>query len=209
MSVSALPATHAAKPPLWRRGVYIVGPFLIWGAYAVLLFPYILIRGFGDELLPWLDGAAIETAVFRVNAPALMQFWWYPGNEWLDFGGFILHLSWFFLPAVPGLAVLLFERSRLMEMFAWMLVMSYLGNVTFFLFPLEPPWMDGTTVRVLQERAFIEYTGIDNNPVAAFPSFHAGLPMLLAIFFFIRSNRLRSLAWVALASSLLISPAVV
>lgn len=207
--VSVLPARPVVRPPLWWRLLYVVGPLLVSAVYVAMLLPYLRLRSYADEFLPWLDGAAIEQAIVRGNAPAALQSLWYPGNEWLDFAGFGLHIGWFFLPIVMALALAVFERGKLAEMFAWLLVMAYIGNVMFFLFPLEPPWMDDSVSRILIDRSFINYTGLDDNPVAAFPSFHAGVPLLLTMFFAMRSERLKSLAWIPFAATLLISFAVV
>ena len=210
MSVLAPPASRRSSPPtLWRRVVFIAGPSLIWAAYWALLLPYLQLRSYGDELLPWLDGAAIETAIFRFNAPEALQTALYPGNEWLDFAAFMLHMSWFFVPVFAAIAIMVFERTKLMEFCIWILCMAYVGNLLFFLFPLEPPWMDAGVSRVLSERQFIQYARVDNNPVAAFPSFHAGIPLLITLFFLFRSERLKPLAWVSGAATLFISVAVV
>lgn len=209
MPISVLPKRPAAEPPLWWRLLYVIGPLLIASIYVAMLLPYLRLRSYGDEFLPWLDGAAIEQFVFRGNAPAALQSMWYPGNQWLDLAGFALHIGWFFLPILMALAIAVFERGKLAELFAWLLVMAYIGNVMFFLFPLEPPWMDESVSRILTDRSFISYTGVDNNPVAAFPSFHAGVPLLLTIFFVMRSERLKRLAWVTFAATILISFAVV
>jgi membrane-associated phospholipid phosphatase len=62
----------------------------------------------------------------------------------------------------------------------------YLASIVFLLCPVEPPWMEIGSVRVLEVRAFIEYTGVDTNQVAAMPSLHAGLPAMLGLFALVR-----------------------
>ena len=70
--------------------------------------------------------------------------------------------------------------------------------------------MDGPGItRILLDRSFIQYTVLDNNPFAAFPSMHACLPMVLTLFFFLRCDRARFLGWFTLVYSLLIGFAVV
>jgi hypothetical protein len=54
--------------------------------------------------------------------------------------------------------------------------------------------MEIGSVRVLQERAFIEYTGVDTNQVAAMPSLHAGLPAALGLFALLRLRWRRAAA---------------
>jgi hypothetical protein len=50
---------------------------------------------------------------------------------------------------------------------------------------------------VLAERAFVTYTQLDDNPFAAFPSLHAGFPLVIGLFFLLRCGRTRRLGWVA------------
>ncbi|MGE5597404.1 MAG: phosphatase PAP2 family protein [Hyphomicrobiales bacterium] len=184
---------------------------LSWALFLLLVNPYLLLRAKGDELRGWYHLGDLERAVFQGRTPTtLLQRGIYSHDlVWLDFAGFALHLSWFFLPFVAGILVTVFERDRLPELLGWLIAAFYVAALSFLVFPVRPPWMDPGVHRVLVERSFINYTGIDNNPVAAFPSLHACIPMLLGLFFALRGRRLRFLRGLFFALALAIGFAVV
>lgn len=196
---------------LWpRRLLYFAAIPIVWLGTVVLGTGYVQLRSWGATTLPWNDGAAIEHGIFRFDAPRFLQDELYTRDlRWLDYSGFLLHASWFFLPIAFGAVVTLFERRRMMEYFAWLLVASYIACTLFVLFPVTPPWMEPGVSRVLLVRSFVEYAQLDDNPVAAFPSLHAGLPMTIALFFLLRCGRARIAGWVAMAFALAIGVAVV
>ncbi|MEP6871681.1 MAG: phosphatase PAP2 family protein [Anaerolineaceae bacterium] len=161
--------------------------------------------------MPWRDVEPIEGAVFFGHPPGdLLQRHLYARNlVWLDFAGFLLHASWFFLPFAVGGLITIFERRRLLEFLAWLAVAAYISDIGYLFFPVRPPWMEPDFVRVLVVRAFVNYTGVDDNPVAAFPSLHAAIPLAMALFLWLRCARLRPLAWPVFAFCAAISFAVV
>jgi membrane-associated phospholipid phosphatase len=168
----------------------------------VLILGYAAVRSLGDHLLPVHDPASIERALFGGISPHALQSALYsPDRRWLDYAGFLLYSGWFFLPLGFGLIVTVFERQRLMEYLAWLVTASYLSDVLFILFPTKPPWMDGSASRILLQRSFVHYTELDNNPLAAFPSLHAGLPLVIGLFFLLRCTRTRWLGWIAVLMS--------
>ena len=193
-----------------RRLLYVAGPAIVWAATLVLGTGYVALRSLGATTFPWNDGSSIEQALFHVDAPRFLQSHIYAHNlEWFDFLGFLLHLSWFFLPVAFGLLITLFERRRMMEYFAWLLVGTYIACAMFVVLPVTPPWMEPGVTRILAARSFVEYTQMDVNPVAAFPSLHAGTPMMIALFLLIRCKRVRWAGYVAMGFTLAISFAVV
>lgn len=182
----------------------------LWIAAPILATGYVQIRALGGHTLPWNNGAAIEHAVLHFDLPRLLQQNVQPSQAgWLDAACYGLHASWFFLPAAFAALITVFERRRLMEYFGWMLVSAYVASAIFVVLPVTPPWMEAGTERILVARGFIPYTQLDDNPVAAFPSLHAGWPMVIALFFLFRCDRLRWAGYVAGAVSLAISFAVV
>jgi membrane-associated phospholipid phosphatase len=186
----------------WRL-LYAAVPFLLWAVYAALIVPYTAIRSVGDDLFPWHDGASFELGPGAWSATQALQEALYSRDlVWLDFAGFLLHIGWFFVPLAFAVALVVLERRRLMEYFGWLLAAAYVSTLGYLLFPLTPPWMSPGISRVLVDRSFIHYTSLDNNPVAAFPSLHAGLPLVIALFFFFRCARARRLGWVALVLAL-------
>lgn len=190
---------------------FVVAPAILWALYALAIAGYAAVRSVGDQLLPWVDLEPVERAVFLGTVPpAWLQAHVYERDlVWLDFAGFALHFVWFWVPLAFGLLITLFERERLLEYLGWIVVASFTADIGFLLLPAEPPWMVDGAVRVLQVRSFVEYTALDNNPVAAFPSLHAGVPAVIALFLAVRCSRLRPLAWVAGVFSFAVGLAVV
>lgn len=193
-----------AAPGLARRATWIAAPAVLWISYSLLIAGYALIRGFGDSWLPVRDGEALERALLRSSPPHALQAWFGADNSALALPGLLLHLSWFWVPPFFGIFFTLLERRKLAELFGWIVVASYLSNLGYLLFPLSPPWMHDGVTRVLAEQTFFKYSEADNNPYASFPSMHAGLGMVIALFCFMRADRLRWMGWIALADSLLL-----
>ncbi|MGE3073075.1 MAG: phosphatase PAP2 family protein [Dehalococcoidia bacterium] len=198
-------------PYLLMRARPFSVPAICWSVYCLLLFPYVWIRSVGDEWLPWHNGAHLESAIFGGSATELLQEHIYSHDlVWFDFGGFLLHLTWFAAPLAVFVLINVYERHRFPEFLLWSTTMAYMSTIGILLLPLTPPWMASHQVtRILEQRQFIPYTGLDNNPVAAFPSLHAGLPMMMALFLLIRCPRLRVAAVLAFAYSLAMGFAVV
>ena len=166
---------------------------------------YIAIRGVADGAFAARTPLGVENWVFHSTPTVVLQSNVYDrGLVWFDFLAFLLHAAWFSLPIAFGIIVTLIERRRLAEFLAWMLTAAYLSDAVFVLAPTTPPWMVPGVHRVLLERAFVKYTELDNNPVAAFPSLHAGLPLVIGLFFLLRCERTHRLGWVAVALSLAI-----
>lgn len=157
-------------------------PFACWALYAVFFAAHVWLRSLGDDWLAWRSLAGAERFVFLGHLPSnVLQS---PGDTplWADLVAFGTHLSWFFVPIVVGVVLTATRRPLLMEYFVWLLVTFFVADVCFLLVPVIPPWMDGSASRILLERQFINYTGVDSNPVASLPSLHAALPLVIALF---------------------------
>jgi membrane-associated phospholipid phosphatase len=193
---ATIPLTTARGTSIRRALVRIVSPVLIWGVYAALLVPYVLIRGVCDELFAPKNIEPFESALFFGHRPTdLLQDGLSGEAFWTV--GFLTHLSWFFLPLAWGLVVVALNRERLVEYFFWLLLASYLSTISFLLVPIEPPWMQPGVGRILVEHGLFDYAGVDDNPVASLPSLHASLPMVMAFFFLLRMRRPRLAAVIA------------
>lgn len=203
----SLPAPSEVAP---RRLIRFLSATATWGVFAILLMPYVAIRGKGDEIFApiGLEGAE-RAAFFGVPTRLLQEHLYATDVVWLDAAGFALHLSWFFLPFTFSLVVAFTERRKMLEFYCWVLATSYLSTLFYLLLPVRPPWMEPGITRILAERNFIQYTQADDNPFAAFPSLHAAIPLVIALFFLLRSERQRVLVWPIAAHGLLISAAVV
>jgi len=205
------PRLPGARGSLVRsRVVFVAAPAVLWLTYSLVILLYAAIRSVGDSLLPWHDGQYLERSIFGFVPTAFVQDRFYrPDSVWLDYTGFLLHSGWFFLPLIFGLVVTLVERKRLMEFLGWIVAASYLSDVFFLAFPVTPPWMETGISRILYDRSFVKYTEFDSNPVAAFPSMHAALPLVIGLFFILRCGRTRWLGWLAVLYALLVGLDVV
>jgi membrane-associated phospholipid phosphatase len=179
-------------------------------AYLILFGGYAQVRNIADEWLPWHNGEAWEEAVFGGSATRWMQAHTSGALEnALINVAFILHAAWFMLPFVSAGLLLLVERRKVAECLTWALAVSYAGAIGYVLLPLTPPWMSEGIVRLAETRGTWDYTRVDNNPVAAFPSLHAALPLMLGLFFILRTRRARWFGWALSAYALLVGVSVV
>jgi membrane-associated phospholipid phosphatase len=195
---------------LHKKARFVVAPAVMWAAYAVLLTAFALLRAAGDDVLPAHRFDPLESAIFGRAPTRWLQAEIYTRDiAWFDFLMDLLHLVWFFVPLGFGIVVTLFERRRLMEYMGWIVVACYASTFIFLMVPVAPPWMEPGVTRVLAERRVTGYTGLDNNPFAAFPSLHAALPLVIGLFFLLRCDRVRWLGWLAVGYALAVGFAVV
>ena len=198
-----LPATlpARARPFLGRLGIAAV-PFLLWTAYALAFVGHVAFRAVGDELFTRRSLAATEFPVFGTSASGWLQSRFYgDGSYFLDKLATGLHLVWFAYPIVVGIALTAWRRSRLLEYLAWVTICWYVADLGFLVLPVIPPWMDDAGLqRILLERGWIEYAGLDSNPVAAFPSLHATIPLAVGLFLWFHVPGAR---WAAAASGVM------
>lgn len=194
---AALPAR--ARPFLGRLGIAAV-PFVLWAAYALAFAGHVAFRAVGDEVFTWRSLAPTESPILGMSASGWLQ------TRGLD--SFVLdrlatglHLVWFAFPIIVGVALTAWRRCRLLEYLAWLTLCWYLADFGFLVLPIIPPWMDDPALpRILLERGWIEYAGLDSNPVAAFPSLHACIPLAVGLFLWFRVPGAR---WAAVASGVL------
>lgn len=191
---ATLPAR--ARPFLGRLRIAAV-PFLLWAAYILAFVGHVAVRAVGDEVFAWRSLAATESPILGTSASGWLQT---RGLESyvLDRLATGLHLIWFAFPIVVGVALTVWRRARLFEYFGWLTVCWYLADFGFLVLPVIPPWMEDPALqRTLLERGWIEYAALDSNPVAAFPSLHAGIPLAVGLFLWFRVPGAR---WAAVAS---------
>lgn len=183
------PAKLGRRATLWLAG--------LWAFWLTGITLHGVLRGLGDEWLTPVDVRAIEAAIFFVSPPEwLQQNIQRHDIVQLDYLAFLNHVFWFPLPLLMALALTRKKPAVVGEFFAWIVTLSLLTAAAFVLLPVIPPWMEGSSTRVLVDRAFTEYTSVDNNAVAAFPSMHAALPALMGLFFWTRCREDgRPLAW--------------
>jgi membrane-associated phospholipid phosphatase len=164
---------------------------LLWVVWVLSQAPYLVMRGAGDDLSTPRSVEGIEQALFLGHVPTrfLQEHIYHMGAAWMDYAAFLAHGFWFGVPFGAGIVIMRYQRVKLMEYFLWQFVLFQIAATVFLFLPVRPPWMEDGIVRILMVRNYGDYADIDNNPFAAFPSMHAGLPFLTAAFIFIRMDR--------------------
>lgn len=194
---ATLPAR--ARPFLGRLGIAAV-PFLLWAAYILAFVGHAAFRAVGDEVFTWRSLAPTESPILGMSASGWLQTR-AAESYVLDRLATGLHLAWFAFPIVVGVALTVWRRDHLFEYFGWLTVCWYVADVGFLALPVIPPWMDDAGLRrVLLDRGWIEYAALDSNPVAAFPSLHACIPLAVGLFLWFRVPGAR---WAAVASGVI------
>ena len=146
----------------------------------------------------------------------------------------VLYMLHFALPIVTGFLLWVWRRPQYYEYVAALILLSFAGFVTFLLLPVAPPWIaaqdgvlngpDGEPIlRYLKPDGFAviasalgypdgnelsSYVFYDVNPngVAAFPSLHAGYPLLS---FLVLLRAFGKIGWLALAYAVVVWWAIV
>lgn len=195
----------------WARGVVVD-----WLPFFLILVLYDLARGGADGLLMptfflpqldadrWLFGGAVPAAW-------LQERLYEPGRvQWFEVLAFVVYVSHFFV--MPLLAAWLWvrDRARFRRFAGALALLALLGCATYVLFPAAPPWL-------ASERGLLEPTtrlvphlwgwmgvgateGIVGtgyryaNDVAAVPSLHAALALLVVLAVWPRRRWLQALA---------------
>jgi len=185
---------------LGRANMFIVD----WGPFLTLFFGYEFLRG----LVPFVSGNVhilpmihFDEKLFGGVLPttALQALFYTPTHlHWWDYFLVTLYICHFVTPMVVGFLFWLKDRTFFHNYALGILFLSYAGFITFALYPAMPPWMAA-------EQGFIppikEVTGhvmsnflpssvnvpsiyafMRPNPVAAMPSLHAALPLLIYLF---------------------------
>ena len=110
----ASPNASIPYRPRVLRLVKVFGPTAIWAAYLGLLVPYGALRGVGAHTFRPYDVGAVERHLFSLEPTRFLQQHIYRHDiVWFDYGGFALHMSWFFLPLVLGCASCSLNGARL------------------------------------------------------------------------------------------------
>jgi hypothetical protein len=192
-------------PPLLLVAVALgKGPAFLadWGPFLVIVLAWQASAGVADTLgrpVHITEPLAAERALFGGYVPTVeLQRWLYRPEQgaWYDWVGVIQHSLHFVLPVAVGFWLWLGSRRLYWHYLAAVLLLFFTGFAIYALYPAAPPWMAGMngltppvhriaieTVLRLPPAAPIglAYTHMNPNPVAAIPSLHAALPMLIAL----------------------------
>lgn len=198
-------------PGYWQRQLRAALPFAAWAAYAVFFALHVVVRSYGDELLPWRSVEASDRFATGTNLPLWLQSQLYTGQTtWLERVTTGAHVLWFAAPIAVGLAITIRRRDQLVPYLIWVTAAWFVADIFFLAFPVRPPWMESSEVhRVLLSNGWLDYTGKDTNPVAAFPSLHACIPALIGLFLWSRWPEARWLAWVNFGFAVLVGFSVI
>jgi membrane-associated phospholipid phosphatase len=165
-----------------------------WVPFVVIFLGWEAMRGIADKtgFTPHVrDLANIETTIFGGHLPtAVLQ-------QALDVGTFgrvlayastVVYFCHFVFPLAVGMILWLVDRVQFVRFTTALMGMALIAFVIFLLVPTAPPWyaeqhgvisgfqkIIGTT---LPSAVSPYYTGLNPNPVAAFPSLHAAFPFL-------------------------------
>jgi membrane-associated phospholipid phosphatase len=172
----ALPGARGLA--LWS-GLYL-GGFLVFNALRAMA---------NDTGVPIRTAYAVELdrLMFAGIDPVVwLQSRFFSATEvgLLAFLAVLVHASFFVAPHLVAVAALVWRRSLFSRFVLLYLAVNYAGLLIYFLLPTAPPWMaaqsgylDGVE-RVVFHFGHIE-AGTDPNPVAAMPSLHMAVTMLI------------------------------
>lgn len=190
----------------WRRAV-----LRDWGPFLAVLFAYDLLRGLSDGLagrahvLPQLRA---DEWLFAGTVPTvwLQQHLYRAHPHWYDYVVVTVYMSHFVVPL--AVAVGLWAGSyRQFRGYVWAFsVLTGLALLTFAVFPAAPPWLAARQGLLPFVERVPSHTlaagGIPSihsaitrgeayaNPVAAMPSLHAALPLLVLLLSWRRARAL-------------------
>lgn len=173
-----------------------------WAPFLLLILSWQATAGLADQFgfpVHVVQVAEAEKWLFRGTVPTLwlQERMFDPRRgQWYDWTATIQHALHFVLPVAVGLVMWLRGRRLYWRYLISLMVVFYLGFAGYVLYPAAPPWMAGLqdvippvhrvaveTVLRLPASAPIglAYTHFSANQVAAMPSLHAAVPLLLAL----------------------------
>lgn len=213
MSVFTFPTIRRKHP--WLLPALIGTParvIIAYALYSVILLPHVFVRGIADNLgMPrsqrWILGVERFEGFGETPTQRLQDLLFHGRLTWFEWIGIGSYFSFFFVPLLLVFYVAV-VRPRLILSFLFCIAAAfYVADVLFFFFPTEPPWMALDVPRILLLSRADSAVSVDNNPLAAFPSLHVGVPAALAVWSW--RHRVTWLTPLLVAQSVLIFFAVV
>jgi len=183
---------------------FVRGLFVDWLPFLAALTSYDLLRGIADgRLLPahahpqmWVDkylfGLGTVPTVF------LQRHLFDPARlHWYDYATWLCYTSYFFVVPLVAVGLWLWAPGRFRRYTVLVVCTSFAAMLTYVLYPAMPPWLASDThvippvarviqvvtghMRFLDGRALFEHGTAWANDIAAMPSLHEGLTLLVAI----------------------------
>jgi hypothetical protein len=206
----AMLVASVGNPMGWAKSMLID-----WCPLYLILIGYDVAHGLVDNLgmQPHVDPhLSFDQALFGAQGPTeQLQAWLWQGSaSWYDHAMLVLYLSHFVVSLAVCALLWMRSRSGFLALRRRMLALWAVGLAIFAAYPSVPPWMaaeqghlpdmDRIVAVLMNVVASTQAaTALDDgdgrislaNPVAAVPSMHAALPMLLLLFTWNRVRRLR------------------
>ena len=176
-----------------------------WVGLVAIYLAYDYSRGLADQLGVGVNYTLLQNldrVLFLDRNPNLWLQWrlYTPGDvKWYDVGGAIVYMSHFVLPVVPLALLRVRNRVAWLQYVRRFAITLYVSVGVFIVFPAAPPWMVsqlgiGPQISRITGRGWWELNlktiskTIDRgaavlNPVAAMPSLHSGLALLVDLWF--------------------------
>lgn len=176
---------------------------LDWAPFLLLILAYEGFRGIADNLNNRVHFVALIDADKWLlgngaTAPNYLQEHFFREDRvaWYDWVASGLHMAHFVLPVAFGFGLWLSDRATFWRYAVAVLGLFFSGFATYILYPAAPPWMAAdlgliphverilihTLVHLPQTRGIsIAYEYFSPNAVAAMPSLHAALPLLIVL----------------------------
>lgn len=182
----------------WRDQVRIL---VDWVPLIAALVVYDHTRGIANTLgmpLRVHEPVVVERALFGGTVPTVWlqeQLSGDGGRPWWTVFTGLVYTSHFLLPWLIAAILYVLSRERWSRYMRRILLLSYLGLVTYILLPAAPPWYaaragviqaeihraTGFGFRLYSVDIGADWLAAHSNPVAAIPSLHAAFALLIAI----------------------------
>jgi membrane-associated phospholipid phosphatase len=166
-----------------------------WAPFAVLLIAYELVRDLASRVgIQPHNLAGVERAIFGGHEPTLVlqaAVGRLGDADLIEDMGSLVYSAHFLLPIAVGAWLWSKNRGEFRRFGLSLVVLCALAFITYVVVPTSPPWLaqPGSVQHLMQEtvqRAGLPadltwlYSHHDYNLYAAFPSLHAGFPVLAA-----------------------------
>ena len=192
-----------------RRGILVL--LRGWAPFVGLLVAYELMRDAASALgVPPHNLAGLDRHLFDGYEPTLIlqaAAGQLSDSELLEDAGTLIYGAHFLLPVAVGAWLWARDRGAFGRFGFTLVILCAMAFATYVIAPTSPPWLaQPSTVRHLIDDA-IQRSGLpqgavwlyshhDYNLYAAFPSLHAGFPVVAAVAAWQRSRAVGALLWV-------------
>lgn len=184
VSAATFPRSRSAVSRFYRDHTW-ARVAIWWSLSFVCLAAYAQLRGVADDGGTPVHGAGLEETLFG-SLPTLwlQQHVYTISPHLIEWSAVIVHASWFFVPPLMAILVSVRRPQSVGSFFRWWISLEALALVSFFLFPLRPPWMTDPAVTRIIALHWGSVVREDTNALAAMPSLHVAFPLLLSAWFF-------------------------